>query len=165
MTKDLLAVKIMFLTGLRPLELAHGVELLWLHSWVGIRINGIKVDDEKGQPWRVIWYPVMVLPMASTQSQVSLSLYKQRKILRTYYGLKPYDLRRNFARYLKMTGWKASSIAMALGHSGVCSLRFYVWGQAFPIGADPIHVHAPYVVKQHRRTKRNHQYFRPNFGG
>lgn len=133
-TQYLDAVRILSLVGCRPEELFAGVTIH--NSEEGrclITINGAKVTESAGQPWRRIHLPVTSLPfvwqkqLAAGQpiqvrvaSKDGLRKCLQRLSSRVLAGAPfatAYVYRHAFATRLRDAGFSAEEIGAAMGHS------------------------------------------------
>ncbi|HFT8456993.1 TPA: hypothetical protein ACGSPG_001080 [Pseudomonas aeruginosa] len=138
-----LAYLVEAVSGCRPGELEKGVKVICtLEGTLTIRIdNGVKVSDQKGQPWREITYRVDQHPLVralfeacrkpeksidesetvvyiekTTNWRAALSSAGQKLWPKLNFRICPYHLRNATASDWKCTGMGDEDISAALGH-------------------------------------------------
>lgn len=132
-----LAYLVEAVSGCRPGELEKGVKVICSEEsrLLTIRIdNGVKVTDQKGQPWREITYQVDQNPLVKTLFEIcsniasvvdiekatnwraALSSAGQKLWPRLKFRVCPYHLRNAAASDWKRTGLSEEEISAALGH-------------------------------------------------
>lgn len=142
-SKYRLAGTVLRFTGLRPRELANGVELRAEGHRIHVHITGAKVRQATGQPWRVIalardllpsWFVdevdgagavvVQVEPDALRKHLARLSaevLGPRSKQVR----LSAYLFRHALVTDLREEGWSSDEIASAIGESAAETVSWY----------------------------------------
>jgi integrase len=139
-----LAFLVEAVSGCRPGELEKGVKVIFSEEsrLLTIRIdNGVKVTDQKGQPWREITYRIDQNPLVralfevcrdvapsaerietvvdiekTTNWRAALSSAGQKIWPRLRFRICPYHLRNAAASDWKRTGLSEDEISAALGH-------------------------------------------------
>ncbi|MCY1360096.1 hypothetical protein D9M69_467050 [compost metagenome] len=182
-----LAYLVEAVSGCRPGEIEKGVKVICSkdNGLLTVRIdNGVKVTDQKGQPWREITYRVDQSPLVralfevcrnvspgaerietvvdiekSTNWRAALSSAGQKLWPRLKFRVCPYHLRNAAASDWKRAGLSEEEISAALGHCVTKTSSNY--GQ-FQIGQgggglSPVEVRAERPVLQTRSpTPREH---------
>lgn len=130
------------LTGCRPAELVHGVEVSVTGDSLSVLIRGAKISTESGQEWRRLTWDLpsgnpLVMLLAGILRDCSESQCVERVIstpdARTFSGamreagkrafpkfkhtITPYSLRHQFSSDLKTAELPGDQISQALGHS------------------------------------------------
>lgn len=168
--KSLPAVLVSLLGGCRPKELQAGVSVT-VHSkgQLKLTINGAKVTDSSGQPWREIIIdasesvPARLLwKLASNSAEPLLAkreprtLHKCLSVASKKAGIRPvsaYTARHSFASILKRS-WSGDKvrIAKALGHVSTATQKAYgTTQQARQRGNVVVEVAAARVVREPHR--------------
>lgn len=143
-----LALCVLFLTGLRPAELEHGVEVALNvpGDLMIIRIVGAKVREGCGQPWRVLSFAVDKSEEV-TRLRDQLGLRPGEKPVRVAYPKNrlralmrltsaqlfeemplvpsPVSARHQIAADMKRMHWPQVMIAQALGHRSISTQEHY----------------------------------------
>ncbi|UUA73416.1 site-specific integrase [Cellvibrio sp. QJXJ] len=125
------------LTGCRPCELVKGIRVYMSDNHVNFQIEGGKVDENKGQPFRTISYPVtssnellheLIKEIPNPRQAITVSINKAvnftveiRRIGKEVWPAHPesitaYCFRHQFASDLKRTH-SGEDVSRALGHS------------------------------------------------
>ncbi|MCV2367668.1 site-specific integrase [Roseateles oligotrophus] len=132
------------LCGMRPLELERGVVVWRRGPTVAIKIQGAKVRETAGQPWRGVFIPAEKFPawfledlgsQPKTYSAPSIAMRSYLKRLSPQVfpvqGDKPqlilssYVLRHAIATDLRQEGWDSAEIAQVLGERCAATSRWY----------------------------------------
>jgi integrase len=137
------AVRVLYLTGCRPCEIANGVEVrLTTAGRLRLTIWGGKVTDLTGQPFRIIEVaidnaPARTFASRATVGSLLVSVEDPRKLSdkvrnmsrRLFndmkYVISPYTFRHATGAALKAQGASAEECAKALGHVSGESPRHY----------------------------------------
>jgi integrase len=126
------AIWLMAATGCRPQELVEGVRVRLNDSHVTVKIDGAKVGNQSGQPWRELDVSYRNMPISlrhkyegddivvritSTaglrKSVASIGRALWPKLLG---NVTPYHFRHALTEDLREAGWPAAEIGGALGH-------------------------------------------------
>lgn len=139
------ACALMAIFGMRPKELQDGVTVRCGRRVVGVKINGAKVRDTAGQPWRALYVPVEKFPtwFLDELSQGGAKVYAAPEAaMRSYlHRLSPrvfpprsgkkqqvlsaYVLRHAVATDLRQEGWSSKELAAVLGERVEETARHY----------------------------------------
>jgi integrase len=164
-------------TGCRPEEITKGIEFKIEDGKLTVKIQGAKVTNTAGQPWRKMEWRlprdglVNILATQVRQAGGSLtvhlespknfstnvrdtarSIWPQRKT-----DVRPYSLRHQFAANMKASGASDEDIAKAMGHTTVTTAQYYGTAkQAKGSSVHPDRVEATRAVK----TKSGKRYVR-----
>lgn len=137
--------------GLRPVELATGVLVSATSEGIEIRIEGGKVRETAGQPWRTFTLDPKALPpsfvqrvrdqgtMVVSAEPDSLRLYlgrlsdqvflqgrfKQKGAHERRYVLSAYTFRHALVTSLREEGWETETIAAVIGEVSAETVRLY----------------------------------------
>ena len=133
--------------GLRPAELERGVQVQWTAQGVQVRIEGAKVRDTAGQPWRSFLLNLAMLPAwfvdeLKRQGQIHISANSDN--MRSHLGrlstavlnpeqrkngcqenLSAYLFRHALVTQMRESGWESDEIAAAIGESSAETTRLY----------------------------------------
>ena len=139
------AMQILYLTGLRPIELEKGVKITVTEDKICFEVKGAKIRHKpgasSGQEWRKFAIPRNELPL-NFQNWARLSVgasgifsFKREKLWRLFRqfkkqnpefrNLRPYSFRHGFASALKLAGFSPALIAQAMGHQSTRTQRKY----------------------------------------
>jgi hypothetical protein len=131
--------------GMRPKEIENGVTVRHRHGIVGVKIEGAKVRDIAGQPWRVLFVPadkfpawfldelghghakVYAAPAAAMRSylyRLSTKVFPPRPGAKQQL-LSAYVLRHAVATDLRQEGWSEEELAAVLGERVAETARHY----------------------------------------
>jgi integrase len=130
---------------MRPKEIENGVTVRHRHGIVGVKINGAKVRDTAGQPWRVLYVPADKFPAwfldelghglakvyAAPAAAMRSYLYRlSPKVFLPRSGanqqvLSAYVLRHAVATELRQEGWSEEKLAAVLGERVAETARHY----------------------------------------
>src|SRR5450830_111329 len=163
-------------TGLRPIEMKLGVTLTLSERHMSIRIDGAKVKENQGQPWRTIRYEIdegkchplvwelysclwkspqdngehtiSARPVAFTSAVRRAGNRVDKK---TSEEITPYCLRHQFASDLKRTLGDEDLISEALGQSVSATRKLY--GRARSSSRNPL---LPTGIKAAREIRQTH---------
>ncbi|ACS80790.1 tyrosine-type recombinase/integrase [Maridesulfovibrio salexigens] len=135
------------LTGLRPSELQNGVSLKNIDGFLHVKIEGAKITNFAGQPWREMVfnpkqdefaYMVYESVQAAGGSDIWLQPYSQQALRKSHskavekaLGSKwknkvsLYTHRHALSADLKAAGYNPEKIALAMGHSSDRSQAYY----------------------------------------
>lgn len=133
--------------GLRPAELERGVQVQWTAQGVQVRIEGAKVRDTAGQPWRSFLLTHQQLPhwfVQELQDKQSMHISVGSDRLRAHLGrmstvvlnpeqrkngcqetLSAYLFRHALVTQMRESGWESDEIAAAIGESSAATTRLY----------------------------------------
>jgi integrase len=159
-------------TGCRPDELAKGVKLSIADGQLVAEVQGSKVTEKSGQPWRRLAWPVdSESPLVSAlvqevQNGLSIATIGDTK---TYSGavraagmrewpgrrksVTPYCFRHAAASDMKASGMDDSAISQALGHCADVARSYYgQWQMGSSNGVAPSGVKATRPVRIPART-------------
>lgn len=138
------ALFVAFATGLRPIELQWGVQIRSMADLglICILIPSAKHNAFQGQPWRSLWFDKKDMDLSPGHACWPKPLLRQYVALHFGKQTRPYDLRRNFASQLHKNGYCHQTIALALGHDGLGSLKHYLQDPQWPLNCLPIHIEA-----------------------
>lgn len=131
------ALRVLAVSGCRPVELAVGVEVRREGGEVVIRINGAKCrDGVSGQAWRELRYPPghplvdglaegvhrvgSAKAIANTVTHYATKAFRPRKE-----AVSPYSFRHALASDLKASGRDFEEIAAAMGHQSTGTQSLY----------------------------------------
>jgi hypothetical protein len=131
--------------GMRPKEIEDGLTVRRGRRVVGVKINGAKVRDIAGQPWRVLFVPVEKFPawfldelgngdakvyaapaaaMRSYLRRLSPKVFPPRSGAKQQL-LSAYVLRHAVATDLRQQGWSDEELAAVLGERVAETARHY----------------------------------------
>ena len=139
------AMQILYLTGLRPIELEKGVSITVTEDKICFEVKGAKIRHKpgasSGQEWRKFAIPRNESP-SNFENWARLSVgasgifsFKREKLWRffrqfkkqnpEFRNLRPYSFRHGFASALKLVGFSPALIAQAMGHQSTRTQRKY----------------------------------------
>ena len=136
------AVAVLSLTGCRPEELVSGVKV-WLDGRrIILRINGAKLSEFAGQPWREIEVmsknvPDSLLdPLLDGRDETYVSIRSTaalrealKEMSRDLWPMRPhivpYHFRHSVAEDLRDSGWAEHEVAAVLGERSAATARHY----------------------------------------
>ena len=145
-TGDLkLAMQILYLTGIRPIEFEKGVSVHVTESQICFEVRGAKLRDKteagSGQAWRKFAIPLDELPEGFEiwkrlpEGHAGVLCCERVKLWRhfrhfkkqnpEFRNLRPYSFRHGFASALKLAGFSPALIAQAMGHQSTRTQRKY----------------------------------------
>ena len=139
------AMQILYLTGLRPIELEKGVKITVTENKICFEVKGAKIRHKpgasSGQEWRKFAIPRNELPsnfenwarlsggssgIFSIKREKLWRLFRQfKKRNPEFRNLRPYSFRHGFASALKLAGFSPALIAQAMGHQSTRTQRKY----------------------------------------
>lgn len=137
--------------GLRPTELAKGVQVKATPQGIRVYILGGKVRDVAGQPWRSFLLNPECLPQSfvhRVQAELEITVSAKPNALRAHlqrlsdevfqqgefklkgkrsrrYTLSAYTFRHDFVTDLRQAGWDTNSIAGVIGESSEQTVSYY----------------------------------------
>lgn len=133
--------------GLRPAELERGVQVQWTAQGVQVRIEGAKVRDTAGQPWRSFLLNLAMLPawfVDELKRQGQMHISANSDSMRSHLGrlstavlnpeqrkngcqenLSAYLFRHALVTQMRESGWESDEIAAAIGESSAETTRLY----------------------------------------
>lgn len=137
--------------GLRPVELAMGVTVCATDAGIAVHINGGKVRQTAGQPWRSFVLEPEAMPPAFVQrvcENGELTVSAEPDALRAYLGrlsdrvflqgefrapgkhlkqyvLSAYTFRHALVTSLRQEGWETAAIAAVIGESSAATVSYY----------------------------------------
>jgi integrase len=156
-------------TGCRPEEITRGIEFNTADGKLTVTIQGAKVTEKSGQPWRKMEWKlprdgmVNILATEVRQAGGSLTIFLEspknfstnvRDTARMIWPnrektVTPYCLRHQFAADLKASGASDEGIAKAMGHTTTETAQSYGTArQSRGISGQPDRVEAARAVKQ-----------------
>ena len=139
------AMQILYLTGLRPVELEKGVKITVTEDKLCFEVKGAKIRHKpgasSGQEWRKFAIPKTELPLSfqnwarlsagsagifSVKRETLWRFFRQfKKQNAEFRNLRPYSFRHGFASALKLAGFSPALIAQAMGHQSTRTQRKY----------------------------------------
>ena len=139
------AMQVLYLTGLRPVELEKGVKITVTEDKLCFEVKGAKIRHKpgasSGQEWRKFAIPKTELPLSfqnwarlsagsagifSVKRETLWRFFRQfKKQNAEFRNLRPYSFRHGFASALKLAGFSPALIAQAMGHQSTRTQRKY----------------------------------------
>lgn len=133
--------------GVRPVELQSGVQLAMAQDNVLVRINGGKVREHTGQPWREFQLARGAIPVwayEQVRAAGGMTVHAEPEGLRKYIArvseklfprhkppkpndvlLSPYVFRHAVVSDMRAEGWDDEDIAAAIGESSAATVAWY----------------------------------------
>lgn len=133
--------------GMRPEELERGVQVKWTEQGVDVYIQGAKVRETAGQPWRSFLLNPKLLPqwfVDELREQGSLKISKKSKSMRTHLQrlsekvfnpeqskngcretLSAYMFRHALVTEMRESGWTSEEMAAVIGERSAETIRHY----------------------------------------